>query len=79
MLFKKKPTLIQSLTLEQSCQGQLTTTAEKVDIYSDDTVVRYYTYSIRHFDNIDDIPPLNYVGQKIYNQLTGYKEELTNS
>lgn len=81
MLFKKKrsPKLVNQQEVKTSCQGNLTTSIEQINIYEDDTIIRYPVYSIYHFDNIEGVHPFNCIGQKIYNQLTGYKEELTNS
>lgn len=75
----KKVKLVSRVPINATCQGKLLTTTENIDIYDNNKVIRYYQYSIYHFNDIDGIHSLNSIGQKIYNQLTGYKEELTSS
>lgn len=52
---------------------------ENITIDKKGNVEHDYSYSVHHPDNIGGISTFNVLGQKVINNLTGYKEELTNS
>lgn len=71
MLFKRKEKKekYEIFNFENPLKNNFISNKEQLILFENGDVVRYYTYSLYPFENIDGKPLFNCYGQKIYNDL----------
>ena len=63
----KEKSKYQLYNINSPLRNNFIASKEEMIVFEDGDVVRYYTYSIYPFENIDGKPLFNCYGQKIYN------------